>query len=213
MCPPGIPLSHGRSFELLALGDAPRVLKVCLWSFTFGNRRDEGSVQTATWRLFHRHGALSHPLIPPLTALASQVAGPMGLRVREVRLLAHHLPPTLQVVVERADGEDVTLDACAALSGPLGEALEAAALLDSAYVLEVSSPGLGDLLVTDRDFTSFRSFPVEVTLRSDAGGSARRTGLLLDRSDDSVTINVRGRRVRLPRDAVLEVRLTTAQEG
>ncbi len=183
------------------------------WSLAPGDRRDEGSFQTASWRPFHRHAALSHPLIPPLTALASQVAESMGLRVREVRLLAHHIPPTLQVVVERADGEDVTLDSCAALSGPLGEALEAAALVDSAYVLEVSSPGLGELLVTDRDFTSFRGFPVEVTLRADGGGSARRTGLLLDRSDDCVTINVRGRRLRLPRDAVLEVRLTTVQEG
>jgi ribosome maturation factor RimP len=156
---------------------------------------------------------LSHPLIPPLTALASQVAEPMGLRVREVHLLSHLIPLTLQVVVERGDGGDVTLEACAALSGPLGEALEVAALIESAYVLEVSSPGLGDLLETDRDFNSFRGFPVEVALRPDGEGSRRRTGLLLGRTDDSVTINVRGRPVRLPRDAVLEVRLTTAQEG
>jgi ribosome maturation factor RimP len=156
---------------------------------------------------------LSHPLIPPLTALASQVAEPMGLRVRDVHLLAHHIPLTVQVVVERSDGADVSLEACAALSGPLGDALEAAALLESAYVLEVSSPGLGDLLVTDRDFNSFRGFPVEVKLRPEGGGSASRTGLLLGRTDDSVTINVRGRSVRLPRDAVLEVRLSTAQEG
>ena len=156
---------------------------------------------------------MSHPLIPLLTDLAGQVAEPAGLTVRQVQLLTHHIPQTVQVVVARSDGGDVTLEACAAFSGPLGEALEEAGLIDSAYVLEVSSPGLGDVLETDRDFTSFRGFPVEVTLRSDAGGSARRTGLLLDRSDDSVTINVRGRRVRLPRDAVLEVRLTTAQEG
>jgi ribosome maturation factor RimP len=155
---------------------------------------------------------LSHPLIPPLTALARRVAEPAGLSVREVHLLSHHIPLTLQVVVERSDGEDVTLEACAALSGPLGEALEASALIDSAYVLEVSSPGLDDLLETDRDFTSFRGFPVDVKVRAEGGGSASRSGLLLGRSEDTVTINVRGRTLRLPRDSVLEVRLTQAQD-
>lgn len=157
--------------------------------------------------------SLSHPLIPPITALARQVAEPAGLTVREVHLLAHHIPFTVQVVVERSDGGDVTLEACAALSGPLGDALEESALIPSAYVLEVSSPGLGDLLETDRDFTSFRGFPVEVTLRpeGDKGGSHKR-GLLLDRSPDTLSINVRGRTVRLPRDAVLEVRLTHEQD-
>lgn len=119
---------------------------------------------------------------------------------------------TVQVVVERADGGDVTLESCAALSGPLGEALEQAALLESAYVLEVSSPGLGDLLETDRDFTSFRGFPVEVKLRPEDTGVCSRSGLLLGRTGDTILINVRGRTVRLPRDAVIEVRLSAVQE-
>ena len=155
---------------------------------------------------------MSHPLIPPLTDLARRVAEPAGLTVRQVHLLAHHIPLTVQVMVERSDGTDVTLEACAALSGPLGEALEEVGLIDSAYVLEVSSPGLDDLLETDRDFTSFRGFPVEVKLRAEGGGSASRTGLLLGRSEDTVTINVRGRTLRLPRDSVLEVRLTRVQD-
>ncbi|MFN6340087.1 MAG: ribosome assembly cofactor RimP [Cyanobacteriota bacterium] len=155
---------------------------------------------------------MAHPLIPPITALARQVAEGAGLTVREVRLLAHHIPMTVQVVVERRDGADVTLEACAALSGPLGDALEEAALLASAYVLEVSSPGLSEVLENDRDFTSFRGFPVEVTMRPEAKGVASHAGLLLGRGEDSVTINVKGRALRLPRDAVLEVRLSPAHD-
>jgi ribosome maturation factor RimP len=120
---------------------------------------------------------------------------------------------TVQVVVEQTDGSDVTLEACAALSGPLGEALEGAELLESAYVLEVSSPGLSDLLETDRDFTSFRGFPVELTLRSEGAATTRKSGLLLGRSEDSITINVRGRSVKLPRESVVEVRLSATEDG
>ncbi|MFM7171049.1 MAG: ribosome assembly cofactor RimP [Cyanobium sp.] len=156
---------------------------------------------------------MPHPLIPPITELARRVAEPGGLSVREVHLLTHHIPMTVQVMVQRDDGGDVTLEACATLSGPLGEALEEAALLESAYVLEVSSPGLSDLLETDRDFTSFRGFPVDVTLRGEAAGSTLRSGLLLGRSDDSITINVRGRTLKLPRDTVVEVRLSASQDA
>lgn len=156
---------------------------------------------------------MAHPLIPPITELARQVAEPVGLSVRDVHLLTHHIPMTVQVVVELADGTDVTLEACATLSGPLGEALDDAELLDSAYVLEVSSPGVSDLLDTDRDFNSFRGFPVDVTLRPEGTGVTRKSGLLLGRSEDSVTINMRGRTVKLPRDAVVEVRLSAIEDG
>ena len=160
-----------------------------------------------------RSSTLAHPLIPPITELARQVAEPAGLAVKDVHLLSHHIPMTVQVVVERTDGSDVTLESCAALSGPLGEALEGAELLESAYVLEVSSPGLSDLLETDRDFTSFRGFPVDVTLRPEGAGATRKSGLLLGRSEDSITINVRGRTLKLPRDAVLDVRLSAIEDG
>ncbi len=156
---------------------------------------------------------MAHSLIPPITALAQQVAEPAGLTVREVHLLTHHIPMTVQIVVARPDGADVTLDACAALSGPLGEALEEAGLLESAYVLEVSSPGLSDLLETDRDFASFRGFPVDVRLRSEGTAITSRSGLLLGRTEESVAINVRGRPLKLPRDAVLEVRLSATQDS
>jgi ribosome maturation factor RimP len=121
---------------------------------------------------------------------------------------------TVQVMVERPDGGDVTLEDCAALSAPLGEALEEAGLLESAYVLEVSSPGLGDLLETDRDFSSFRGFPVDVRLRPEgAAGATSRSGLLLERTEEAIAINVRGRTLKLPRDAVLEVRLSASEDA
>ncbi len=164
---------------------------------------------------------LAHPLIPPITALARQVASSAGLSVKstglsvkEVHLLTHHIPMTVQVMVERTDGGDVTLEDCAALSAPLGEALEEAGLLESAYVLEVSSPGLGDLLETDRDFSSFRGFPVDVRLQPEgAAGATSRSGLLLERTEEAIAINVRGRTLKLPRDAVLEVRLSASEDA
>ncbi|MEB3165234.1 MAG: ribosome assembly cofactor RimP [Cyanobacteriota bacterium] len=150
-----------------------------------------------------------HPAQIPLEELARSVAGSAGMELQAVHVHTHRIPMTVQVLVRRSDGGDVTLDECAALSGPLGEAIDAADLLQGAWTLEVSSPGIGEDLLSDRDFTSFRGFPVAVTHRSGSTGEAIREGLLLGRDEQVVRLNVRGRTVTLPREEVLAVRLVS----
>lgn len=160
------------------------------------------------------HRPLPHPLIPDLQSLASQAADAAGFRVCGVQLLTHRIPMTLQVQLRLADGGDVSLDQCAAFSGVLGEALETSNLLEEAYVLEISSPGIGEELNDDRDFRSFRGFPVSVhTADAGSGATASREGLLLERDDSHVLLNVRGRTVRIPRGEVIAVRLVSPTEG
>lgn len=160
------------------------------------------------------HRPLPHPLIPDLQSLASQAADAAGFQVCGVQLLTHRIPMTLQVQLRLADGGDVSLDQCAAFSGVLGEVLEASDLIEEPYVLEISSPGVSEELNDDRDFRSFRGFPVCVqTLDAASGAESSREGLLLERNDSHVLLNVRGRTVRLPRSEVIAVRLVTPTEG
>ncbi len=116
---------------------------------------------------------------------------------------------TLEVQIRHSSGADVSLDDCAGFSGVLGDALEVSTLLTEAYVLEISSPGIGDQLIEDRDFQTFRGFPVEVTHRDKDNSEQRLDGLLLERSDDELQINIRGRIKRISRDRVIGVRLTS----
>jgi len=153
---------------------------------------------------------LPHPLAADLEQLCHRVALQAGLELRTLQVLTHRIPMTVQVMVQRADGDDVSLDQCAALSSPLGEALEAADLLDAPYVLEVSSPGIGEDLKSDRDFASFRGFEVDLVRRGADGSEALSKGHLLGRDDQMVQLNDHGRILRIPRDEVLSVRLANA---
>ena len=121
----------------------------------------------------------------------------------------HLSPMTLEVQIRHSTGTDVSLDDCAGFSGVLGDALETSTLLTEAYVLEISSPGIGDQLIEDRDFQTFRGFPVEVIHRDKDDSEQRLDGLLLERSDDELQINIRGRIKRISRDRVIGVRLTS----
>ena len=118
-------------------------------------------------------------------------------------------PITLEVHIQHQSGADVDLDDCARFSGILGDALDASALLIEGYVLEISSPGIGEQLTSDREFRTFRGFPIEVIHRDKNDSEQRLEGLLLERDDDALQINIRGRIKSIPRERVIGVRLTT----
>ena len=152
---------------------------------------------------------LPHPLLPELERLVTQVVSSRNFELCGLQLRTHTSPMTLEVQIRHNSGSDVSLDDCAEFSTVLGEALESSELLKEAYVLEISSPGIGEQLSDDRDFKTFRGFPVEASFRDKDGSEKRIEGLLLERDETTLQINIQGRIKRLPRDCVIAVRLTT----
>ncbi len=157
-----------------------------------------------TLRLF-----LPHPLLPDLKDLASAIAVDHGFELADLQVLAHMQPMTVQIQIRRSSGDDVTLDDCAGFSAPMGEALENSAVLTEAYVLEISSPGIGERLQTDRDFQTFRRYPVDVIHRDTEGTEQRHSGTLIERTDNHLKISVHGRIKQIPRDSILSVELAS----
>jgi ribosome maturation factor RimP len=80
--------------------------------------------------------------------------------------------------------------------------------------LEVSSPGVHDVLEQDQAFRAFRSFPVVVTFQEEHPKyGLTLEGNLVDRDETFVRIRQGGRVLELERTAVREVRLVPAEDG
>ena len=152
---------------------------------------------------------MPHPLLPDLKDLASATAVDHGFELADLQVLAHMQPMTVQIQIRRSSGDDVTLDDCAGFSAPMGEALENSALLTETYVLEISSPGIGERLQTDRDFQTFRRYPVDVIHRDAEGIEKKHSGTLLERTEDHIKISIHGRIKQISRDSVISVELTS----
>ena len=146
-------------------------------------------------------------IVTDLEDLAAKEAANKGLKVVGFNLHAHTKPMTLQVQIRQNNGSDVSLDDCALFSTPMNEAIERSKLLDSPYVLEISSPGLSDVLQTDRDYDTFKGFPIEVIFRNEKNSKLIKSGLLHQRSHDHLLINIKGRMSKIPRKDVISVRL------
>ena len=107
----------------------------------------------------------------------------------------------LRVFVDKAGGID--LDDCQKLSEQLGARLDATNIIDGAYILEVSSPGIDRVLKKERDFVREAGKVVDVTLYAPLEGKKIFTDELIGRDEKFVLL----RGISLPREKVAQVRL------
>ncbi len=155
---------------------------------------------------------MTHPLVPQVMDLASPIATDIGLEIVEAVFQTNQSPPVLRVTVRNPSQEDTGLDDCERLNAVLAEALDESEIIPDAYVLEISSPGVSDVLTSDRDFQVFKGFPVEVQLSEPHKNKQVWQGSLVGRDEDKVSLNLKGRPVKLPRQLVMSVQLSTEEE-
>ncbi|MGB3296144.1 MAG: ribosome maturation factor RimP [Phormidesmis sp.] len=154
---------------------------------------------------------MTHPLVPQIVELASPIAEGIGLEIVDAVFQTNQSPPVLRVDVRNPSQEDTGLDDCERLSVALTEALDESELIPDAYVLEVSSPGVSDILTSDRDFAVFKGFPVEVQLSEPHKKKQVWQGSLVGRDEETLSLNLKGRSVNIPRELVRSVQLSSEE--
>ncbi len=133
--------------------------------------------------------------IAVLTQLIEPEAKAMGLELVRVRMFGGRSDPTLQVMAERPETRQLTIDDCAALSRRISERLDALEAegrdpIDHAYRLEVSSPGIDRPLTRLRDFADWAGHEARITLAEPVEGRKQLTGILQGAEGESVSIDV-----------------------
>ena len=118
--------------------------------------------------------------------------------------------PVLEIRIDRRDGGKVTVEDCARVSRALEARLEAGALVNEQYVLEVSSPGADRPLRSAADWRRFVGRRATVTAMALSGGKQEVEILALDGEDGAEIATVRdpkGREVSFPLAEVSAARL------
>lgn len=149
---------------------------------------------------------MTHPLIPQIIDLATPIAQTLGLEVVGAVFHTNQHPPVLRVDIRNLQ-QDTGLDDCERMSRALEEQLDAADILPEAYVLEISSPGLSRTLSSDREYISFKGFPVIVQTSEPYAGLKEWAGQLIRRDETAVHLNQKGRKVAIPRHLITKVQL------
>ena len=152
--------------------------------------------------------------IAALTALIEPEAKALGLALVRVKMFGGNSDPTLQVMAERPDTRQLTIDDCADLSRRISDkfdALEAEGRdpFDHAYRLEVSSPGIDRPLTRLGDFEDWKGHEARINLASPTeDGRKQLTGDLIGVEGDQVSIDVRKhKRVTVPFVQIADAKL------
>ena len=99
-----------------------------------------------------------------LKTLLQEVAREIDLEVYSLNLLTNHNPIIIKIIIKKTNQEDITLNDCSKFNNPASAVIENSNLLKCSYVLEISSQGVSDELTSERDFKTFKGFPVNVEL-------------------------------------------------
>lgn len=133
-------------------------------------------------------GTRHEELLRTLHDLADGVVSGVGLELVELSLRGPSTNRALRIDVDRPGAQGVTLEDCQRVSAALGQALDAADVIDSRFVLEVSSPGVDRPIRTEADFRRNTGRRVLLTTREPVGGRRRFVGPLLGWDDGMVRI-------------------------
>ncbi len=147
-----------------------------------------------------------------LETLLEKVANEQDLEIYGLSVKTNLNPIVIKIIIKKINGDDISLDDCALFNAPASEEIEKSNLLNCSYVLEISSQGVSDELTSERDFKTFKGFPVNVELNQKNSKIKFLNGLLYEKSNDYLAINIKGKIKKIPFDEVLKISLCTLKD-
>ena len=147
-----------------------------------------------------------------LEKLLEKVANVLDFEICSLNTQTNKHPIVIEIKIKKTNGDDISLDDCALFNTPASQEIENSNLLNCSYVLEISSQGVRDELTSERDFKTFKGFPVNVELNQKNSKIKFLNGLLYEKSKDYLAINIKGRIKKIPFNEVLKISLSTLKD-
>lgn len=146
--------------------------------------------------------------VAALHALIAPAAHAEGFELVRVKMIGGTSDPILQVMAERPETGQLTLEDCARLSRRLSDLLDETDPIEGAYRLEVSSPGIDRPLTRLKDFDDWKGHQARISLREAIDGRKQYNGEVAGTDGDRVLVEVeRIGQVALPFDALHSAKL------
>jgi len=147
-----------------------------------------------------------------VAAIAEPVLLQLGYRLVRVRVSGAD-GCTVQVMAERPDGT-MAIEDCEAASRALSPVLDLADPIESAYRLEISSPGIDRPLVRRSDFDRYAGHVAKVEMTAPVEGRKRFRGVLVGTEGECIRLRADepAGEISLRIDDIMEARLVLTDE-
>lgn len=114
----------------------------------------------------------------------------LGFELWDVEYVKEGSDHYLRAYIDKEGG--ITIDDCVNVSRALSDELDREDFIDDAYILEVSSPGLGRALKKDKDFERSIGRQIDIKTYKPLNGRKEFTGILKSYDKDAVELEIEG---------------------
>ncbi len=149
--------------------------------------------------------AIESPLVRRLTQLAVPVVEGIGCELVELQFRREMSGWVLRLVIDKENG--IGIDDCSRISREFAHLLEVEDLIEHAYSLEVSSPGLDRPLKSKRDFERCKGKKAKVVVQEPIDGKNQCIGLIEMVTQESVTLRTDHGIIEIPFTRMKRARL------
>ncbi len=140
--------------------------------------------------------------------LANEIVAPLGLRVYEVEFLKEGSKKVLRIYIDKP-GDYIAIDDCEAVSRWLSDRLDALDLIEDAYTLEVSSPGLERHLKRDWHFREAVGETVDVKLFRPVNGQKVLNGTLVSGDlKEGIVLQIGEETLSIEKQSIADVKIS-----
>ncbi len=137
--------------------------------------------------------------------LLKPIADANGVRIYDVEYVKEGSDYYLRSYIDKDGG--VNIDDCEAVSRALSDVLDKEDFIEDAYIMEVSSPGLGRTLKKDRHLEYSIGEEIEIKLYKPLDGAKDFDGILKAYDKDSITFEDGGEDKTFARKDIAVIRL------
>ncbi|MBQ9271854.1 MAG: ribosome maturation factor RimP [Alphaproteobacteria bacterium] len=120
--------------------------------------------------------------------------------------------PTLQVMIDTLNGNDITVDDCARVSNALSVMLDEQDPIENRYSLEVSSPGVDRPLTKLKHFERWKGYEIKLETEDKVENRKRFKGKIVSVEDDKIIVATEKEQYTIPFAAVSKAKLVLTDE-
>jgi ribosome maturation factor RimP len=139
-------------------------------------------------------------------AAAGSIIGNLGYELVDTEFAFDQGRYVLRLYIDKLGG-GINVDDCVLVSHAVEDAIEAEALLDVSYDLEVSSPGLNRSLRRQSDFEKYIGSEIEVKTKEPIDGRSNYKGLLETAAGGSISVIIDNMKFQILIDMISKARL------
>ena len=139
---------------------------------------------------------MDETLASRIEALAAPILAERDIELVELTCRPQGGQVLIRFLVDRVGG--ITIQQCAQVNQLIGRAVEAAAMIESGYAIEVSSPGLDRPLVNKRDFERAIGEDLMVERQLEDGRLKELAGMLLAVQHEAIVLKTGAGNITVP---------------